>query len=165
MTAFYPDLPRNHDRCTPSIYHPQPNCTRPFHILPYEAREMPMKTLAATKKRLNTNSTTPSLPYHQCFLVALHLQSPSKGVTAPQICKYAGDCMQSLSTHTLKSSYSITHRHPAVPSSPPLSLPNALLFDASSSSTMSCGLTVICTTFADSVLNLHSVGEASVSII
>jgi hypothetical protein len=40
-------------------------------------------------------------------------------------------------------SYNITHRHPAVLSPPSLSLAIALLFDASSSSTMSCGLTVI----------------------
>jgi hypothetical protein len=54
------------------------------------------------------------------------------------------------------SSYSITHLQPAVPSSPSLPLANALLLDASSSSTMSWGLTVICTTFAASALNLQS---------
>ena len=54
-------------------------------------------------------------------------------------------------------SYCITHRQPAVLSPPSLSLAKALLFDASSSSTMSCGRTVMCTTFADSALNLHSV--------
>lgn len=54
------------------------------------------------------------------------------------------------------SSYNITHLQPAVPSSPSLPLANALLLDASSSSTMSWGLTVICTTFAASALNLHS---------
>lgn len=61
-------------------------------------------------------------------------------------------------------SYCITHRHPAVLSPPSLSLASALLFDASSSSTMSCGRTVMCTTFADSALNLHSV-KAVVSVV
>ena len=57
------------------------------------------------------------------------------------------------------SSYNITHLQPAVPSSPSLPLANALLLDASSSSTMSWGLTVICTTFAASALNLQSTGR------
>jgi len=57
------------------------------------------------------------------------------------------------------SCYSITHLQPAVPSSPSLPLANALLLDASSSSTMSWGLTVICTTFAASALNLQSTGR------
>jgi hypothetical protein len=39
--------------------------------------------------------------------------------------------------------YSMTHLHPAVSSLASLSLANDLLFDASSSSIMSCGLTVI----------------------
>ena len=71
-----------------------------------------------------------------------------------------GCCMQFVRSSSIYP-YSITHRHPAVPSAPSLPLANALLFDASSSSTISCGLTVICTTFADSVLNLHSVGRTS----
>lgn len=57
----------------------------------------------------------------------------------------------------VRPSYCITHLHPAVLSPPSRSLARALLFDASSSSTMSWGRTVMCTTLAASALNLHSV--------
>lgn len=53
--------------------------------------------------------------------------------------------------------YNMTHRHPGVRSPPSLSPLVAFLFDSSSSSTTSCGLIVMCTTFAVSALNRHSI--------
>lgn len=51
----------------------------------------------------------------------------------------------------------MTHLHPAVLSpSSPLPRPMDFAFDASSSSTISCGLIVMCTTFDVSGLNLHA---------
>jgi len=55
-----------------------------------------------------------------------------------------------------QSYHRMTHRHPGVPSAPSLSRPTALLFDASSSSTISWGFIDICTTFGVSALNRHS---------
>lgn len=65
-------------------------------------------------------------------------------------------CVQTLE-HGWIHVYSMTHRQPAVDSPFSPSPRKALPFDCSSSSTTSCGLTVICTTFAASALNLHSV--------
>ena len=53
--------------------------------------------------------------------------------------------------------HSITQRQPAVLSPSPRSRAPDLPFVASSSSTMSCGRTVIWTTLAESEFNLHSV--------
>lgn len=52
--------------------------------------------------------------------------------------------------------HNITHLHPAVSSPSPLAPEPLFPLAASSSSTISCGRTVMCTTFAVSVLNRQS---------
>ena len=127
-----------------------PNCTVRTHAS-HRGTTNANEDAAAAKKQLNQfpNAFSPM------FIMFARAQSLIKGVTV-----YFRDfaaCKIARSPST--SSYSITHLQPAVPSSPSLPLANALLLDASSSSTMSWGLTVICTTFAASALNLHSARE------